>query len=246
MAERPVIGITAAIEHASWAAWDQVEGNVSQRTYSVRVAAAGGLPLVLPADEASAESPEQLLGLLDGLLLSGGADLDPGSYGSEPDPRTSNHRAERDRFELSLARAAIAADLPVLGVCRGMQLLNVACGGTLIQHLPDSERHLHTPGRFSDHDVRLEPGSLAAAAAGTERLSASSHHHQGIERLGTGLTATGWAEPGDAIEAIEARDREFVLGILWHAEEQESSRVIASFVEASSSFAARRSGEVLA
>jgi putative glutamine amidotransferase len=236
---RPVIGITAAIENASWAAWEQVEGNVSQRTYSLRVAGAGGLPLVLPADEATAKSPGQLLDLLDGLVLSGGADVDPATYGAERGPRSTGYRAERDRFELGLARAAIARELPVLGICRGMQLLNVALGGTLDQSLPDSELHLHTPGRFSDHEVRLDPGSLAARAAGAERITARSHHHQGVERLGDGLVASGWAEPGGTVEAVEAPGRGFVLGILWHAEEEEASTVIGALVEAGRSTPAR-------
>ena len=122
-------------------------------------------------------------------------------------------------------------DLPLLGVCRGLEILNVALGGTLEQHLGDAELHLHTPGRFSDHDVRLEPGSLAARAAGAERITVRSHHHQGVGRLGEGLVATGWAEPGEVIEAIELPDRRWALGILWHTEEEETSAVIASLVE---------------
>jgi putative glutamine amidotransferase len=233
---RPVIGICAAVENAAWAAWSEVEVNISQRTYSQGVTEAGGLPLILPPDDASAESPDQLLGLLDGLLLSGGADIDPASYGAEPDPRTKGFRAERDRFELTLAREALARDLPLLGVCRGMQMLNVACGGTLEQQLADAELHLHTPGQFSDHEVRLEPGSLAARAVGGERPTVRSHHHQGVARLGDRLVATGWAEPGGAIEAIEIPGR-WALGILWHAEEERESSVLAALVEAARSSA---------
>ena len=145
-------------------------------------------------------------------MLSGGADLDPASYGAEPDQRTTGYKAERDRFEIAMARRALERDMPVLGICRGMQLLNVACGGTLEQHLADSELHMHTPGQFSDHDVRLEPGSLAARVMGAERVSARSHHHQGVDELGEGVVATGWAEPGGVIEAIELPDRDVGAG----------------------------------
>jgi putative glutamine amidotransferase len=229
---RPVIGICAAIESAAWGVWRDVDVNISQRTYSAGVSAAGGLPLVLPADDASAEAPEQLLDLLDGLVLSGGADLDPATYGAVPAPETTGFRPERDRFELALARGAMERDLPVVGICRGMQLLNVACGGTLIQHLSDVDLHLHTPGQFSDHDVRLEPGSLAARAVGAERVSVRSHHHQGVDRLGEGLIASGWAEPGGTVEAIERTDRTWALGVLWHTEEDRMSPVLAALTAA--------------
>ena len=229
----PVIGISAAVEHARFTVWEQVEANISQRTYSRGIAEAGGLPVILPPSGAGTRDPAQSLDLLDGLLLAGGADIDPATYGARPEPQTDNYRAERDDFELALAREAIARDLPVLGICRGMELLNIACGGTLEQHLPDAEVHLHTPGQFADHDVRFEPGSLVARAVGAERISVRSHHHQGIGRLGGPLIATGWAEPGEAIEAIEMPDRLWVLGVLWHTEEERNSPVLRAMVEAS-------------
>lgn len=227
-----MIGISAAVERARWAVWEDVAVNISPRTYSCRIADSAAIPVVLPPSAPGSDAPGELLDLLDGLLLSGGGDLDPASYGAAPDPRTENARAERDRFELALAREALARDLPVLGICRGMELLNVAHGGTLTQHLSDTEVHLHTPGRFSDHEVRLEPGSLAARTVGRERLSVRSHHHQGVGRLGEGLVASGWAEPGGAIEAIEASDRHWTLGILWHAEEERTSPVIGALAAA--------------
>jgi putative glutamine amidotransferase len=235
---RPVIGICAMVERAAWSAWRDVEVNVSQRTYSDGIDRAGGLPLLLPPSDAATAEPGELVGLLDGLLLAGGADLDPSVYGAEADPRTLNTRIERDRFELALARTALERELPVLGICRGMELLNVACGGTLVQHLEDAELHLHTPGEFADHDVVLDPGSLAARAAGGERLSVRSHHHQGVDRLGDGLVASGWAEPGGGIEAIESPDRRWMLGILWHAEEDPASSVLAEFTAAAGRVAA--------
>ena len=229
-----VVGVTAAFETARWAVWEDVDVNISQRTYTERVEEAGGLPLLLPTGEAGTERPDAILDRLDGLVLSGGADLDPVSYGAEPDPRTTNVRAARDAFEISLARAAIEREMPVLGICRGFQVLNVALGGDLIQHLDDAEVHIHTPGVFSDHDVRLEPGSLATEAAGVEHLAVRSHHHQGIGRLGEGLLVTGWAEPGGAIESIELPRSAggWVLGILWHTEEEPSSAVIRAFCAA--------------
>ncbi len=229
---RPVIGICAMIESAAWTVWADVEVNVSQRTYSRGIDEAGGLPLLLPPSDAGTAEPGELLDRLDGLLLSGGADIDPAVYGADPDSQTKGVRAERDRFEIALARAALERDLPVLGVCRGMQLLNVACGGTLDQHVADTDVHLHTPGRFSDHEVRLVPGSLAARAMGAERAAVRSHHHQGIDRLANDLAASGWSEPGGGIEAIEMPDRRWVLGILWHTEEDAGSPVLAALTAA--------------
>ena len=214
------------VERAAWTVWREIEVNVSQRTYSRGVSQAGGLPLVLPPDGASAEGPDQLLDLLDGIVLSGGADIDPSSYGAERDPATKGFNGERDRFEIALCRGALDRGMPVLGVCRGMELLNVARGGTLEQHLADADLHLHTPGEFSDHEVRLEPGSLAARAVGADRVSVRSHHHQGVGELGDGLVASGWAEPGGVIEAIELPERRWALGILWHAEEERRSPVL--------------------
>ncbi len=219
MARRPVVGISAALENASWVVWRDTEVNLSQRHYSECVSAAGAIPLLLPAEEGSAADPGELLDLLDALVLSGGADLDPASYGAEPHPKSLGFKAERDRFEIALCREAIARDMPVLGICRGTQLLNVACGGTLDQHIGDGTQHVETPGTFSSHEVRLDPTSLAARVIGTEGCEVRSHHHQGIGRLGEGLVASGWSVPDDLIEAIEIPDRSFCVGVMWHPEE---------------------------
>ena len=237
---RPVVGICAAVERAAWGAWDVV-CNLSPRSYSLTVQAAGGLALLLPPDDAAAEQPGELLDLLDGLMLAGGSDVDPASYGARPDPETRGSWPERDRFELALAHAALERDMPVLGICRGMQLLNVACGGTLVQHLPDVERHRHTPGAYADHDVRLSEGSLAARAVGAQAAAVKSHHHQGLDELGEGLTAVGWA-PDDTVEAIELPDKPYALGVLWHPEEDERSNVIGSLVEAARAYRRARGG----
>ena len=229
---RPVIGITAAIEHAAWTVWSEVEADISPRSYSLCVWDSGGLPVILAPPDEGTETPAQTLDLLDGLILTGGADLDPAIYGAERDPRTVGFRRERDVFELALARGALERDLPLLGICRGMQLLNVARGGTLDQHLAELELHLHTPGSFTDHEVVLEPDSLAARAVGTARIEVRSHHHQGIGRLGEGVRVSGRAEPGGLPEAIEVAGRRFVLGVLWHAEEERRSRVIGALTAA--------------
>ncbi|HEY8769216.1 MAG TPA: gamma-glutamyl-gamma-aminobutyrate hydrolase family protein, partial [Thermoleophilaceae bacterium] len=150
--------------------------------------------------------------------------------GASPHAETGTTWPERDRFELALAHRAVERDIPVLGVCRGMQLLNVAYGGTLEQHLPAVRTHRHTPGEFCEHAVRLEPGSLAARAVGAERTSVKSHHHQGAAEVGEGLSVTGWSDPDGLVEAVEDPSRRHVLGVLWHPEEDERSRVLATLV----------------
>jgi len=232
--DRPVIGICAANESARWGAWE-VLVNLSPRTYSLAVQRAGALALILPPDDVVAESPDELLDLIDGLMLAGGSDIDPASYGAVPHPETRGTWPERDRFELALTHAALERDMPVLGICRGLQLLNVACGGTLVQHLPDlvgHDDHRHTPGVFGDHEVRLQEGTLAARAVGAERTPVKSHHHQGVDELGDGLVAVGWSDADDTIEAVELPGKTYALGVLWHPEEDERSNVIGSLVEA--------------
>lgn len=218
-ARRPVVGITAALETASWVVWSDTEVNISQRHYSECVAHTGGIPVLLPAEDESASNPAELLDVLDALVLSGGSDLDPSSYGAEPHPKTVGYKAERDRFEIGLCRGAIERDMPVLAICRGMQIFNVALGGTLVQHLGDATQHVELPGTFSTHEVRLEPGSLAAQAAGTEQAEIRSHHHQALDRLGEGLVASGWSVPDGLVEAVELPHRSFAVGFMWHPEE---------------------------
>ncbi len=208
---------------------------MSPLTYVHAVQDAGAIALVLPPDDAVAMAPDPLLDRLDALILAGGADLDPATYGAPPHPEVSGTWPERDRFELAVTHRALERAKPVLGICRGMQLLNVARGGTLVPHLPDvigHSHHRHTPGSFSDHEVRLEPGSLAARAAGAEQIAVQSHHHQGVDRLGEGLVATGWSTDDDVIEAFELPGHPFSLGVLWHPEQDVRSRVIAALVEA--------------
>lgn len=222
----------AAVERGRWGTWDEV-AVMLPRSYTTAVQRAGGLALILPPDERAAEDPDGMLGFVDGLLLAGGCDIDPSTYGAELHPETSGTCPPRDEFEVALGRRALELDLPILGVCRGMQMLNVVAGGTLDQHLPDTlghDDHRRTPGTWADHEVRLEPGSLAARAAGQERSAVKSHHHQGPDRLGDGLVPTGWSLEEGAVEAIELPDRRFVLGVLWHPEEDEKSQLIKALV----------------
>jgi putative glutamine amidotransferase len=233
---RPVIGICAAVERASWAAWREVPAALVPVTYSHSVQAAGGIPIILPPDPVAADQPDLILDRIEGLVLGGGADIDPGSQGADRHPETTGTNPDRDRFELALARRALEREMPLLGVCRGMQILNVAVGGTLDQHLPERlghERHRPVPGTWTEHEVRLAPGSLAARAAGAERITIKSHHHQGIGEVGEGLEASAWDTDDELIEAIESPDGAFALGVLWHPEEDPDDRVIASLVERS-------------
>ncbi len=231
---RPVIGICTALERARWGMWDQ-EAVLLSRSYVLAVQRAGALVLMLAPDELLLEDPGEILDLLDGLMLAGGADIDPASYGEAVHPQTVDTVPERDRFEIALVRAAIERDLPVLGICRGMQLINVAYGGTLLQHLPERfghHEHLRVAGTFdgADHDVELVEGSLASRAAGELHHATKSHHHQGIDRLGQGLKISGNSSMDGLPEAIEMSDRRFVLGVQWHPEADETSDVVGALV----------------
>jgi len=238
---RPVIGMCVALEYARWSVWDQ-RAMLLASNYVEAVQRAGGLALMLPVDPRAAEDPGEMLDLVDGLVLTGGADIDPGSYGERAHAETVDTVPERDAFELALTRAAIARDMPVLGICRGMQMINVALGGTLMQHLPDRyghHEHRRVIGSFdgADHDVLLDEGSLAARAAGELAHATKSHHHQGIERLGEGLTVSGVSALDDLPEAIELADKRFVLGVQWHPEADTESMVLAAFVAAAGAYA---------
>jgi putative glutamine amidotransferase len=234
----PVVGICAAVERVSWGVWDGYEVTLAPRNYVSALQRAGALALVLPPDEAAVAEPDLLIDRVDALLLAGGADIDPSSYGAEPHPETKGTWPERDRFELALTRRALERDMPVLGICRGMQLINVALGGTLDQHLPESIGsgvHRSTAGTFGTHKVRLAEGTLACGAAGTDGLLVMSHHHQGVDRLGEGLEVSGWSVDDGIFEAIELPDRAFALGVVWHPEEDETSEIIPALVAAARS-----------
>ncbi|HWF36391.1 MAG TPA: gamma-glutamyl-gamma-aminobutyrate hydrolase family protein [Solirubrobacteraceae bacterium] len=233
---RPAIGICAGLNQASWGIWDQ-QAALLPFNYLTAIQRAGGLPLMIPPDPELIEDPDQVLGRLDGLILAGGVDIDPAVYGAERHEETELGTArERDDTEIALVRRALELDLPILGICRGMQVINVALGGTLLQHVPDRVghgNHRRNPGSFvdSEHDVRLTPGSLVARAAGEDVHSTKSHHHQAVEEIGEGLEVTGWSALDDLPEALEAPDRRFALGVQWHPEVDETSRVIGALVD---------------
>ena len=216
-----------------WGAWD-VPSAVVPLDYVEAVERAGGRPLLVPP---SSDGVEETLDVLDGLIFSGGSDLDPDTYGAEPHPETTGVRAGRDDAELALLRAALDRDLPVLAICRGSQVLNVARGGDLVQHLPDvvgDEKHKHTPGTFADHDVVVDPETRLGQILGAH-APVKSHHHQGLGRLGDGLRESARAEDG-TVEAVEDPSKRFALGVLWHPEAGEDEALFAALVDEAASY----------
>jgi putative glutamine amidotransferase len=235
---RPLIGVCAAVENATFGVWKDEPATLLPLSYARAIHGAGGMMALLPPDRRATESPDELLERIDALVLGGGADIDPESRGIEAHPETIGTNPDRDNFEIALALGALKRGIPLLGVCRGMQVLNVACGGTLDQHLPDRlghNRHRPVPGSWAEHEVRLEPGSLAATAAGTVQLTVKSHHHQGVDAIPESLSASAWATDDQNVEAIESADGEFVLGVLWHPEEDANDQVIPALVERATS-----------
>jgi len=234
----PVIGICAVKERARWAFWDQTAHLVAD-TYVRAVQDTGALVVLLPVDS---RDPQRLLDRVDGLMVIGGADLDPAVYGQERSEATENTYRDRDEFELALTRGALERGLPFLGICRGMQLLNVALGGTINQNLVAADGtnpHRRIVGTFvgTEHDIDLDPGSLAARATGEEIHEARCHHHQAIDRLGSGLLVTGSARDG-VPEAIELEgDDSWVLGVQWHPEAGDKRQLFEAFTEAAAQWA---------
>jgi putative glutamine amidotransferase len=229
----PNVGVTCNLEVVKYGIWTEPAAMVPL-TYVRAIARAGGRPLLIAPTPADLDDPSELLDLLDGVLVTGGADVDPASYGAEPHEQTEAAERDRDDFELMLVRAAAERDMPCLGICRGMQVVNVAYGGALEQHLPDRlEQDIHRgdSGTFADHHVEVEPGSLAALAAGATRVAVKSYHHQGVERVGEGLRTTARADADGTVEAVEDAGRRFMLGVLWHPEEDEADRLIGAFVQ---------------
>jgi putative glutamine amidotransferase len=232
-----LIGVSAKLEMASFGVWAGIDTVLLDRAYVAAVQRAGGIAVMLPPDPDVTADPDIVLDALDGLILAGGRDVDPAVYGAEPHPATDPPRSERDAFEIALARRAMERDLPLLGICRGMQVMNIARGGTLLQDLPEHlghEHHRRTLGTFegNDHPVRLGEETLAAAAAGEVRHPTLSHHHQGIDQVGARLRVTGWSADDGVPEALEDPDLRFALGVQWHPEADPDSKVIAALVEA--------------
>jgi putative glutamine amidotransferase len=234
---RPLIGITTYLTRAQWGVWD-AETALVPVAYVEGVERAGGRPLLVPPSE---DGVEETLAALDGLVFPGGSDLEPELYGQEPHPETYGVVPARDRAELALLTGALERDLPVLAICRGSQVLNIARGGDLVQHLPEivgHERHKQDPGVFGEHDVHIDAASRLGSLLG-EHAPIKSHHHQGFGRLGEGLREVAWAEDG-TIEAIEDPERRFLLGVLWHPEAAEDKALFAALVDAARAY--RESG----
>jgi gamma-glutamyl-gamma-aminobutyrate hydrolase PuuD len=239
----PVVGICAVREPASWAFWHQLAHLVAD-TYVGSVQRSGAIAVLLPVD---VRRPVEVLDRVDGLLLIGGADLDPAVYGATRDAATEATYRDRDEFEIALLRGALKRGMPVLGICRGMQLINVALGGSLDQDLvtPDGDHpHRKVVGSFegTDHFVKLEPGTLASESAAEEFTLARCHHHQAVSQLGEGLVVSGRADDG-VIEAIEAADGRWLLGVQWHPETDERSRLFSALRGAAILYAAGKDAQ---
>ncbi len=237
---RPLVGITTYVTPAAWGAWE-LDAALLPVDYVRAVERAGGRPLLVPP---SPDGVEETLDALDGVIFSGGSDLDPELYGQEAHPETTGVVADRDRAELALLEAALARDMPVLAICRGSQVLNVARGGDLVQHLPEvvgDEKHKHTPGVFADHDVSVERETRLGAVLGGEHAPVKSHHHQGFGRVGEGLRVAARAEDG-TVEAVEDPSARFALGVLWHPEAGEDMKLFEALVEEAARYRAERRG----
>jgi gamma-glutamyl-gamma-aminobutyrate hydrolase PuuD len=234
---RPIVGITTYVVAATFGVWEE-DSALVPHDYVRAVERAGGRPLLVPP---SIDGVEETLDALDGLILSGGADLDPALYGQDPHPETDRPFTLRDDAEMMLLRAALERDLPVLGICRGSQVLNVALGGDLVQHLPDvvgSDDHRDVPGTYAEHEVAIEAGSRLDRALGPN-AGVKSHHHQGLGQVGRGLSVTARAEDG-TVEGLEDPSRRFAVGVLWHPEAGEDMALFEALVAEAARYRAER------
>jgi putative glutamine amidotransferase len=256
--ERPLIGITTSEVRVKDSFEPTPQGDPPRKDlalgfrYFEAVERAGGVPVILPPLGRASVHP--LLASLAGLCLAGGPDIDPDTYGGERDPRLGPTEPEVDRFELAATRAARARRIPILAICRGAQMLNVASGGTLHMHLPDDaggdvvHRREGDVGPNVAHNVRVEPGSILAEVLGTTHVEVNSFHHQAVRRLGRGLRAVAHSEDG-VIEGIEATGPDWVVGVQWHAECMDGApheALFDAFVAASARLAGSSGGERLA
>jgi putative glutamine amidotransferase len=227
---RPIIGITGELEAARWRNWIR-EAVVSPVSYTRAVERAGGAPVILPP--VPSDSVPSLIAKIDALVIAGGRDVDPSLYNQAPHEQTDIPDHRRDRFEILMTRAAIDADLPFLAICRGMHILNVTRGGTLIQHLPDrlgSESHKPDPVKMTIHDVEISAASkLGRVLGATAQVPAA--HHQAIDRIGSGLLTVAWT-PDQVVEAVELQGHKFGIGVQWHPEESDDARIFEALVAA--------------
>jgi len=234
---RPLIGITTYLTRATFGAWEE-DSALVPADYVRAVERAGGRALLVPPSD---DGVDETLDALDGIVFSGGSDVDPALYGQERHEETGGFEAGRDSAELALLQEALARDMPVLAVCRGSQVLNVALGGDLVQHLPEvvgNEQHKELPGEFAEHDVAIEPETKLGALIG-DHAPVKSHHHQGFGRLGDGLRGSARADDG-TIEALEDPSRRFALGVLWHPEAGQDLRLFEALVREARDYRAAR------
>lgn len=240
----PVILVVADRKSVTSGAWANIPNDSLPHTYINAVEQAGGMPLLLPPTEVLRDNAERLLDLADGVFLAGGRDLDANLYGRENHPFNDQPLRVRDELEIALVLGAQRRGMPVLGACRGMQVLNVALGGTLEQHLDDRldmTPHRNIVGKFTAHRVSVVPGTLLAGALGSDAFDIASHHHQAVESLGAGLIASAHFDDG-VVEAIEVPGDDFVLGVQWHPEERldpQGLKLLTAFVEATDRYRRR-------
>jgi len=234
---RPVIGITSYAQEASWGVW-RLPAALIPLDYVDAIDRAGGRALVIPPAE---DGVSETLDALDAIVFSGGADVDPAHYGAEPHPETDTPQARRDAAEMTLLHAALERDMPTLAICRGFQLLNVARGGDLVQHLPEEvghDDHKQIPGEFAVHPVEVKEGSRLGQLVGpTPRVT--SHHHQALGRVGDGLVESAWAADG-TLEGVEDPSHRFVVGVQWHPEAGEDAALFEALVAQAREYRAAR------
>jgi len=230
---KPLIGLSSYREHASWGVWSQ-GADLLPAVYADAIVRAGGVPVLLPPASDDPGAASAVVARLDGLVISGGADVDPAQYGEDPHPRTGSVRPDRDAWELALLTSAAAANLATLGVCRGMQVMAVAAGGTLVQHHPEEvghEEHGPSPGVFGQIQVTTSDGSVLHTVIG-QQLEVHCHHHQSV-RSHPGYVASAWAADG-SLEAMEIEGSRFCLGVQWHPEMGRDQRLFDALVTAAS------------
>jgi putative glutamine amidotransferase len=242
--ERPLIGITSYAQPAKWGSWE-LPAALVPLYYVESVERAGGRALVVPP---SIDAVDETLDVLDGVVFSGGMDIDPSAYGADRHPETDAAQAHRDAGELALLERALERDMPTLAICRGFQLLNVLRGGDLVQHLPESvghEGHREMHGAFSEHPVDVRDGTRLAEILGARHDGVQSSHHQGVGRVGEGLVETAWAEDG-SLEGLEDPEKRFAVAVLWHPEMEEDKRLFEALVEEARAYRSERTRGVSA
>jgi gamma-glutamyl-gamma-aminobutyrate hydrolase PuuD len=236
---RPVVGITTYAQEATWGVW-RLPAALIPLDYVDAVERAGGRPVLIPPSE---DGVEETLDALDAIVFSGGADLDPASYGADRHPETDIPQERRDAGELALLTAALERDMPTLAICRGAQLMNVVRGGDLVQHLPEvlgHDEHKQVPGTFTEHPVEVKEGTVLASIVGVN-AEVASHHHQSLGRIGDGLVEAARAADG-TIEGVEDPSRRFALGVQWHPESGRDDGLFAKLVEEARRYRAERHG----